>query len=237
MGATRPYDGRFGLFRSYLGREAERADYALATAGLGKTWELLQVAIKPYPACHLTHACIDAAIALHRQGLDARRIASVEALVPADTFKTVCEPEANKLAPANSYDAQFSVQYLTALALVRGRFGLADLEPEALADPEVLALTRKVKYGAYPDSPFPKAYSGSVTVTLDDGRKLSHREHINRGAADRPLTNEEIIAKFRDNIASACNPERAQPMIEAMLGLEAAPHGANVLAVFSAPSA
>ena len=109
----------------------------------------------------------------------------------------------NKLKPANSYDAQFSVQWLTAAAFVRGKFGLAELEPSEITDPEIMRLTQKVTYTEYQDSPFPKAYSGEVVVTLDDGRTLSHREHINRGAAERPLTNAEIVAKYRDNAGTA----------------------------------
>lgn len=234
VGATRPYDGRFGLYNSYLGTHRDSADLALATAGLGKTWELLQVAIKPYPACHFTHACIDAALTLRSQGARPDRVKSIEVKVPEGVFKTVCVPEANKLKPANSYDAQFSVQWLTAAALTYGRFGLAELEPDRIADPAVLALTRKVRFSPYVDSPFPKAYSGEVVVTLDDGRTLRHREHINRGAADRPLANEEIVAKFRDNAATAFNGDVVARMEAAMLGLEEASDGAAQLAAFSA---
>ncbi|MGE0205358.1 MAG: MmgE/PrpD family protein [Hyphomicrobiaceae bacterium] len=233
VGASEPYEGRFGVFNAYLGKEAGRADYSFATADLGKVWELKQVAIKPYPACHMTHGCIDAALALAKQGVDWRRITQIEATVPEGVFKVICEPEAPKLAPATAYDAQFSLQYLTAAAFVRNRFTLAELEPETLTDPDVLALTRKVRYGAYVDSPYPKAYSGEVTVTLDDGRKLSHREHINRGAADRPLSNDEIVEKFRGNVAMACDEELADRMAGAMLGLEGAPRGADALKVFS----
>jgi 2-methylcitrate dehydratase PrpD len=237
VGATRPYEGRFGLFNSYLGKEAGRADLALATQGLGQIWELTATAIKPYPACHFTHGCIDAAVALLKEGVDPLRIKSIETLVPEGVFKTVCEPEANKLRPANSYDAQFSVQYLTAVTLMRGKFGLAELENEALTDPDVLALTSKVKYGAYADSPFPKAYSGEVVVTLDDGRRIRHREHVNRGAADRPLSNAEIVAKFRDNAATAFDARRIERMQQAMLELDSAPAAAKALDVWSAAAA
>lgn len=237
VGATRPYDGRFGLFNSYMGTYREQADLALATSGLGKIWELLQVAIKPYPACHLTHACIDAALVLKEQGVAPERIKSIEALVPEATFKVICVPEANKFKPNNSYDAQFSLQWLTACAFIRGKLGLAELEPDEINDPEILALARKVKFGAYPNSPFPKAYSGEVIVTLDDGRKVSHREHINRGAADRPLSNAEIVAKFRDNVALAFNVEVVDRMQAAMLGLEAASHAAEALEAFSPAAA
>jgi 2-methylcitrate dehydratase PrpD len=233
FGATKPYDGRFGLFNSYMAEWAKGADHTLATAGLGETWELLDVAIKPYPACHLTHACIDAALILRRQGVSADRIASIEAKVPAPTFKTICEPVANKLAPKNSYDAQFSLHWLTAAAFVRGKLGLAELEPAEITDPEIMALTQKVTYGTYEDSPFPKAYSGEVIVTLDDGTRLSQREHVNRGAAERALSNEEIIAKFRDNAAMAFAEETVDAMQRALLDLEAAPKAATALAAFS----
>lgn len=233
VGATRPYDGRFGLFNSYLGTHKERADYALATAGLGKTWELLQVAIKPYPACHFTHACIDAALKLRGEGATPDRIRAIEVQVPEGVFKTVCVPEANKLHPANSYDAQFSVQWLTACALVNGRFGLAELRDDRINDPAVMALTQKVTFADFADSPFPKAYSGGITVTLDDGRVLRHREPVNRGAADRPLGNDEIVAKFRANAATAFNRDVVARMEAAMLGLESAARGADQLAAFS----
>lgn len=233
IGATSPYDGRFGLFKSYLGTHKDRADFALATAGLGTTWELMQVAIKPYPACHFTHACIDSALILRRQGALPERIEAIEVQVPEGVFKTVCEPEANKLNPANSYDAQFSVQWLTACAFVNGRFGLAELRDDRIGDPDVLALTRKVRFADFPDSPFPKAYSGGVTVTLDDGRVLRHHEPVNRGAADRPLSNEDIVAKFRANAATAFNGDVVARMEAAMLGLDTPERGAERLAAFS----
>lgn len=237
VGATKPYDGRFGLFKAYMGSYADKADHGLATAGLGTVWELMQTAIKPYPACHFTHACIDAALVLRGQGVTADRVRSIEVKVPAGTHKVICEPEANKLSPANSYDAQFSVQWLTAAALVKGRLGLAELEPERIGDPEVMRLTQKVRFADYPDSPFPQAYSGEVIVTLDDGRRLAHREHINRGAAERPLTNGEIVEKFRANAATGFADASVRRMERAMLSLETANDAAAALTAFSPAAA
>ncbi|HYG91278.1 MAG TPA: MmgE/PrpD family protein [Azospirillum sp.] len=233
VGATRPYEGRFGLFSAYLGKEAGRTELGLATAGLGETWELMETAIKPFPACHFTHACIDAALALRRDGIDPTRIRSIEALVPEQVIKTVCEPEANKKRPANSYDAQFSVPFLVAAALVRQRLTLAELENDALGDAAILELASKVSYRADPDSAFPKAYSGELIVTLDDGRVARHREHINRGAADRPLSNADIVEKYRANAAMAVNDTAAARIEAAVLGLDGAAHAADALAVLS----
>jgi 2-methylcitrate dehydratase PrpD len=112
IGPKRAYEGRFGLYASHLQQHYDPADLELATRGLGEVWELKQVAVKPFPACHFTHACADAAIALkHDHSLDPAAVEHVEALVPAEVVKTVCEPVANKQRPANAYDAQFSIPH------------------------------------------------------------------------------------------------------------------------------
>ncbi|MDX5361567.1 MAG: MmgE/PrpD family protein [Alphaproteobacteria bacterium] len=237
FGITRPYDGRFGLYNAYLGELSKACDLSLATAGLGEEWELMNTAIKPYPACHFTHGCIDAALALAQQGIGADRIASIVALVPAEVVKTVCEPEANKKRPANSYDAQFSIPYLVATPFVRGRFTLAELEDEALTDPAILALADRVSYRADPDSPFPRAYSGEVIVTLKDGTEHRHREHVNRGAADRPLTNAEIVEKYEGNAAMTLARGEAERFRAALLGLDTDAPAAGLLATLGRPSA
>lgn len=221
VGPGQAYEGRFGLYKSHLGAEDANADYGLATAGLGRVWELQNVATKPYPACHFTHACIDAAIALREeQNVRAEDIAHVRALVPKEVITTVCEPVANKQKPANSYEAQFSVPYLTAVGFLRGTFGLAQLTPDALADPAILALAQKVAYEADPNSGFPKYYSGELIVTLKDGRVLSHREHQNRGCADRPLTADEIRTKFLTNASLVMDAARSQTMAAQIDALE-----------------
>jgi len=222
VGASAPYEGRFGLYNSYLGpTRAEGADLDLAIAGLGTHWEVMNVAIKPFPACHFTHACIDAAIALAcDHDLEPRDITKVRARVPADVVNVVCEPIANKRRPANSYDAQFSIPYLAAAGLARRRFTLAELDDSALGDRDILALAGKVDYEIDAEAEFPKYYSGELIVTTGDGRELRHREHVNRGGADRPVSNSAVAEKFIANIRLAVSPERAAAVRDAVLGLD-----------------
>lgn len=215
-----PYEGRFGLFKSHLGTLDAQCDYARATRGLGTEWETLAVAVKPFPACHFVHAFADAAIALQRGGLDPDRIASITALVPKEVVKTVCEPAANKRRPANDYDAKFSVPYVVAASLRAGEFGLSQLEARALSDPKTLALAAKVDYREDPRSGFPKHYSGELVVRLADGRELRHREQVNRGAADRPLSNSEVEAKFMDNARLFGDGAKAKRIRDTLLSLE-----------------
>jgi 2-methylcitrate dehydratase PrpD len=221
VGARRAYEGRFGLFASHLQSHFDPANLALATAGLGDGWELLQVAVKPYPACHFVHACVDAAIALvHEQKVDPSEIEHVQALVPADVVKTVCEPAANKRRPANSYDAQFSIPYTVAAALRRGRFTLDELEDDALGDPAILALADRVNYEIDPATTFPRHYTGEVVVTTRGGRTFRHREAINRGNGERPLSEAAIVEKFHANAGRAVSHDRARQIAALLLSLD-----------------
>jgi 2-methylcitrate dehydratase PrpD len=224
VGARRAYEGRFGLYASHLQGHFDPADLVLATAGLGESFELLQVAVKPFPACHFVHACADAAIALAGMpGIVAGDITHVRALVPAEVIKTVCEPVANKRRPRNSYDAQFSIPYVVAAALHRGRFTLDELEGDALGDPAIQALADRVDYEVDPSATFPRHYSGEVIVTLRDGRTVGHREQVNRGNGERPLSEAAIVEKFHHNAARAVSPERARRIEALVLGIDQAP--------------
>ena len=218
----RPYEGRFGLYRSHLGPRADDGcDYSLATAGLGETWELDRVAVKPFPACHFLHGCADAAIAIARDhDLDPRDVEGVTALVPEETIATICEPAANKVRPTSDYDAKFSVQYAVAAGLARRAFGLAELDEDARSDSGILDLARRVQYRPDPASAFPRAYSGEVVVRTRDGRELRHREEINRGADERPLTNGEIVEKYMENACLTVDGARAVAIRDAILDLD-----------------
>jgi len=225
-GPTLAYEGRYGLFRLYLGEAGfAAADLALATAGLGtdgncSNWEIGNIAIKPFPVCHFSHACADAAIALHRAGVDVARIRSVQALVPAGTVPAVCEPAGAKRRPQSDYDAKFSLPYAIASGLLRGRLGLEDLEPEGYSDPAALALMDRVIHVVDSESTFPLYYSGELRLIMDDGTTLSHREAVNRGHAERPLSNTEVREKFFDNASIHFPLQHAQSICDQVLAME-----------------
>jgi len=218
---SKPYEGRFGLYKSHLSHLEKDVDYGAITNGLGKEWELLGVAIKPYPVCHLIHACADSALFLReKHQLTPDCIAKVTALVPKETMHIIAEPVANKVRPASDYDAKFSVQYLVAACLARGRFGLSELETEARNDGEILALAQKVDAAADPDTRFPTYFSGGVVIKTTDGREFRHHEPINRGAGDRALTADESEAKYRDNARLAVSENRVQEIRNIVLDME-----------------
>jgi 2-methylcitrate dehydratase PrpD len=217
-GPQSPYCGRFGLFQIYLGGDAGKYDIELATKDLGSEWELLNTAIKSYPVCHLAHGAIDAALGLHASIVgtpdDIKRI---EVLLPAATISIICEPADKKRRPQGDYEARFSIQYLVAAALLRGRITLTELEPDSLTDPAILRLAERVEYVIDESSSFPRAYSGEVVLHMYDGRQQRNREEVHRGAAEHPITADEIVAKFHRNAAMATNMQTAVAIREAVL--------------------
>jgi 2-methylcitrate dehydratase PrpD len=222
VGAARAYEGRFGLYSSHLGKSAD-VDYGRITRGLWSVWETEEIAVKPYPLCHFVHSLADCAIALHDQGVRPSDVEEIRALVPKEGIGAVCEPLDKKRRPVSDYDAKFSVPYVVATALARGRFGLAELESAALGNAQTLALAQKVSYEADPRSGFPKYYSGELIARLKNGREVRHRESINRGAGERPITNNEVVAKFSDNASLVMARDKAERIRDAVLALDSAP--------------
>jgi 2-methylcitrate dehydratase PrpD len=226
----RSYEGRFGLFNSYLGAHAPQ-DHSQVLRGLGSQWEMLNVALKPYPVCHFNHACGDAALALRaRHDLRWQDIDSIIARIHRNQMQVVCDPPAAKRRPQSEYDAKFSLQYFIAAMLVKGRFTLAELEADCRHDAEVLALCDRIVCEHDPQSAFPQYYSGDLEIVLRDGRRLKHREQVNRGADANPLSTAEIEGKFFANAERAVSHAQAEQIRSAVLGLDLAPNLAALTA-------
>jgi 2-methylcitrate dehydratase PrpD len=229
IGTKKIYEGADGLYRSHTGTRYAEVDLAALTGGLGECWLIEEVAIKPFPICHLLHACADSAVALKRRhNLTPDEIVKVRAYLHPETFHYVAEPAEMRRRPVSDYMAKFSVQFVVAACLVRGKFGYAELEPEALADREILDLASRVSHEADPQSAFPRYFSGGVSITTRDGRELTHMERINRGAGERALSEDDICEKFFDNATLVLSRGKAQRIRDVVLDLER--HDARELA-------
>ena len=221
VGTRKIYEGADGLFRSHTGGKLDAVDLDALTHSLGQHWFLDEVAIKPFPICHLLHACADSALALKRKHqLQAKDIVKVRALLHPDTFHYVCEPAEMRRKPVSDYMAKFSVQFVVAACLIRGKFGFAELETDALNDPAILALAQKVSHDTDPDSQFPRYFSGGVVITTREGKELVHMEKINRGAGERALSEDDIVQKYHENAQLVISAPRAQHIQQIILNIE-----------------
>lgn len=215
-------EGRFGFFQAFLGGEF---DAGAVTDGLGQRWEVPGIFFKPYPANHFTHAGIDAALALRDAGLRPADVASVELAVPTATVRTIGEPLDVKQAPETGYQAQFSGPYTVAAALLGGGgglgLGLDDFTDDLARDPVRRRLMSRVTVVADPrcDEIFPHQFPAVLRVRTTDGRLLEEAVLANRGGSHRPLTDDEVAGKFRDNAGRVLPPERVTAIARAARAL------------------
>jgi 2-methylcitrate dehydratase PrpD len=213
------FEGRFGLYHSFLGAEKGEIDLDGQLADLGSRWETPRIAYKPYPACHFMHGSLGA-VAEAAEGLSPDEVADVLVTVPEAGVPLVLEPAASKAAPRSEYEAKFSLQYSAAAMIVHGRVGVASYSDEAIAEPRVLDLAKRVRYETKPYPTYPKAFPGGVRIRTTDGRTLEADLPHQRGGPENPMSPEEVRRKFRENAGLALDPGASEQLEEAVLALE-----------------
>ncbi|MBR0650145.1 MmgE/PrpD family protein [Roseomonas terrae] len=217
IGPDTVFEGRRGFYFAHTG-EIPHGE-ALPSHRLGREWQAMGIALKPYPCCHFIHAFVDAALEL-RGKFALPDIAAIECPLTPSLHKMVAEPRERVIRPETIYSAQFSVPYVVALALVTGRVDLASFHDDPLDDPAVLRIAALAECTPDPLSDYPKHFPGEVIVTLKDGRVLRSRKPASLGTPDVPLTAAAVEAKFRANATRAVSAETATAIIEAVNGLE-----------------
>ena len=231
-GPARVFEGRWGLFASHVQDPAAHRDFSRIGTRLGEHWESRNSSFKPFPAAHVIHPYIDAALRLRqRYGLAPEDIERVECPVTSFIVGIVCEPAAEKLAPASDSHGRVSLQYSVAEALHQGRLGKDAYNGDSLRNPEILALARKVAYRVDPGYPGPGRFKGAVRITLRDGRCIEHVEEYNRGSAENPMGYAQLRAKFDENASGFLPPGRTSELADAISRLEQLPDASSIAAL------
>jgi 2-methylcitrate dehydratase PrpD len=104
--------------------------------------------------------------------------------------------------------------------LVNGAAGLAAYSEEAIADPHVLDLARRVRYETKEYETYPAAFPGGVRITMRDGRVLEAELPHQRGGPENPLSADEVRAKFRENAGMALPPGAVEALETSILSLD-----------------
>lgn len=218
-GFDAPLEGEAGFYALFAGGEY---DTAALLEGLGSHFAIEQLSFKRWPCCRGTHAYIEAAQILRREGFEARDIESV-VCVGGEIQRMLAEPAARKRRPRTPIDAKFSIPFTVALALIEPEVTLASFSPAALADPRLLELAGKCEFQLGDEAQFAHAACGEIALRLRDGRTLRHRVPQALGDPIRPLSDAALRGKFIDCAARAANPvppARASRYIERVLMLE-----------------
>ena len=184
----------------------------------GSKWRSAEAGlnIKKFPTVGASQRCIDAALALREEHrIDPADIASVNARV-SEKFAAVM-PFADPRSPA---EAKFSLPFACAAGLRFGKVGLAEVSEEGLADKELRRLIKAVHVEAVDESDpaYPNAAPFDiVTVTLKDGSRIDSPKIVRAsGHADKPLSTDELWAKFSDCAAwGGVSDDAAHKLFEA----------------------
>ena len=229
-GAVQVFEGRFGFFASHLQAADHAPDYERLVDRLGDVWESRNASFKPFPSAHVIHPYIDAVLRLRREHqLRPVDIERVDCPVTAFIVGIVCEPVAEKVAPATRSHCRVSLQHTLAEALWSGSLG-KDAHADAYRlHPDVQALARRVHYHIDPAYPGPGRFKGAVRITLKNGRVVETVEEYNRGSRENPMTEAELRAKFDENAATFLDREARDRLAAAVRDLEAAPDASVIM--------
>ena len=230
-GPTTVFEGRFGVFRSYVGLSANPAD---VLAFDGSHWEVEDMAPKPHPACLCVHPQVQAILDLRSRGMvpidEIDAIKEIRCDVPQFYIPIVHEPAQSKVAVRTVYDARFSAPYCMARALIDGCLDVSSFTSDKLVDPIARSIAAKVTCQAEALPEFPASFPARVTVTMKDGKKSSKYVAHNLGSPGNPFTPDQFAEKFRSCVEPALGSAAAACMWDAIRSLPNAPNSKSLSA-------
>lgn len=194
--------------RGFANVMSTKQDYTEILGGLGQSWEAGLNSYKPFACGIVIHPTIDACIQLRNElGDDVANIDKVELVAHPLVLELTGKPE-----PQTGLEGKFSVFHAAAAALLRGDGSPTAFTDEAVTSPDLVALRRKVHLTT--DKNCHEA-AVDIAVTLEDGRRVE--KHVERaiGSMERPLSDEQIDAKFRGQAAAVIGDEACEALIDA----------------------
>lgn len=219
-GPSTVLEGRLGLFNSFVRGEA--IDVGEILEGFGEDWLLLDTRPKLYPCCHYLQAFIDCALRLRDEhGVRAAEIATVHCRVAQGSVNMICTPWAAKQVPRDAYECKFSLPFAVSIALADGRAGSAEFALENARRPEIADLMARTSFEVAPEFSV-KDMPGDVAVVLKDGRNERCALPRVRGDRSAPISRDELLRKFHDNLRGTAWAQRADAIAKAVLELDRA---------------
>lgn len=184
-------DGRFGLLEVFGG---DKSDPKALDGDLGARYAVSRVWTKVYPCCGVLHTTAQALHALRvEHGVEHTAVKSVR--IGTNQRAIALNGE---VAPKDTMAAQYSMPFTAAVALVRDPKNPRSYTGDALEDPAVCDLARRVELYADPEMEalYPR-YGARAEVRLADGRTLETKLLDAHGTPADPCTEDEVKEKFR----------------------------------------
>jgi 2-methylcitrate dehydratase PrpD len=204
-----------GFCDAFFGKD--RCDYEKMLVGLGQPLyvESPGLSFKLHPCSAPQFLAADATIHLVRQhNIRPEDVKQVELRINKVRYDRHYRPELQ-----SGLQGKFTINYVCAIAFLRGRLERASFYDATLKDPKVQEAFKKVNVVIDESIPVRGEYC-PVMIELTDGRKVEHTATIQRGHAKNPLTEEEVLAKFRDNVKEMIPKERGEELIACVRRLD-----------------
>ncbi|QRG69035.1 MmgE/PrpD family protein [Brevibacillus choshinensis] len=190
-GASRILEGKRGFVRAM----SQEVDPEQMTQGLGTTHKIMENSFKIHASCRHTHHAIDLIVAMMAEhGVSWQKVERVRVRTYQVALTITDNPD-----PGSVYAAKFSLQYCVALALVKGSAGLHDFTEEALYDPVIREVMRRVEVCVDPDidARYPRKWEAAAELDLADGTTICQHAEYPKGDPENPVTHGQIVQKFR----------------------------------------
>ena len=215
-------EGSFGFLHSY----SPNSDPSKILQNWGAPYEVMKTSIKPHACCRYKQGPIDGILQIMRDNeLSAAEIEYVNLAVLKAGFALVAEPEELKYNPESIVDAQFSMPFGAAMAILHGQASLDQYTEENLNSPLVKAVMRKVKCINDPEieKDFPRKWKALAEIGTTDGKAYTAKVDYPKGDPENPFTWEELIEKYRNLISTVFPEDRQNQIIATIQSLDQSP--------------
>jgi 2-methylcitrate dehydratase PrpD len=183
-GAATIFDGERGFLRAFT----DKFNLGELTKGLGKDYPIY-MEYKAYSCARPIHNAIDCALNIRKQMKEP--IANVSAIT-MQRHPAWANYHLNT-RPKTYHEAQVSLPYSTAVALLEGNALLPQYQDEKLDDPEILRLSQMIK--VVPNSSLPRGVSCLMTLRTTGGAEFKSQIDHPRGSIENPMSSEDMSNK------------------------------------------
>jgi 2-methylcitrate dehydratase PrpD len=216
-----PLEGDAKIQKGFCKIVSDGPKFERMIEGLGEKYTIEEIYFKPYATCRKIQGPVEIAIDLRKKyGLNGEDIEDI--LIKTDE-SAVQRSGSMKTDTNSSFTlCQFSMSYAVAGALMDGEAGLKQLTQERISDPEIHRLASKVRVVADPE--MQKMYlnyrPSMMEITTKNGRKVSGRVDYPKGDYRKPMTGEELVAKFLGSTKNVIGENKAKKAMDIVLDME-----------------
>lgn len=208
-GADTIFEGERGFLHAFAGGKKG----AELVRGLGKPYDL-QIEFKPYSCARPIHNAIDCALEIQRKNkLDLGDIRSIVVRRHPDW-----SDYHRNTAPRTYHEAQVSLPYSVAIALVEGKALLAQYTDRKLGNTAVRRLMKLTHIET--DSRLPRGVSCHTTINLASGKKFVSQVDYPKGSIQNPMSDQELGVKFESLAVPVVGAARAARIADLVMHVE-----------------